>query len=236
MMALVAVSFGCGGCQGGAADAEQPKAEVFVLVDLSETWHSPATARRNERLLAEVGEGIAAQAGAMEPPIAVQHRVIGQGSLGREPICDAVYSPSMIAILRKQADYMVTKLSKLKRYLGVDCPALIVRQPPEPLTEISAALASVAETPAGPRVRRYIIILSDFREETVGAPAPTPDLSRFKILLVYRPLSDDQKAPADLENRVESWRDKLAKRNARVTTAPDTALKRTTIAAFVARR
>jgi hypothetical protein len=225
-----------GACEGGAPDAEQPRSETYVLVDLSETWQNPTDRDRNQRVLAEVGQGIAVVAETVEPPIAVQYRVIGQGSLGREPICDVLYRPSLIAIREERPDYLITKASKLKSYLGVDCPALIVRQPPEKLTEISATIASVATLPPRPGVKRFLIIASDFREETRGAPAPLPDLKQYRVLLIYRALRDDQIQPADLDDRVEHWRALLSDKGATVTTTPDTALKRATVAAFLTRR
>ncbi len=163
---------GLAGCSGGVPNAEEAKAEIYVLVDLSETWHNPASTDRNKRILAEIGAGIAAVAENFEPPVAVQYRVIGKASLGREPICDAMFAPSIVATTRDRPDYMITSPRKLSRYLSFDCPELIVRQPPEALTEISATIASVAQLPTRPGLKRFFIIASDFLEETGGRPPP----------------------------------------------------------------
>lgn len=237
---LATLLAGCGG--SGSPDTEPPKVQIYVLVDLSETWNNPSTAARNEQLLSEVGEGIAAVADNAEPPVAVQFRVIGQASLGREPLCDVLYSPTLVTLRARRPDYLITRTSKLKHYLGIDCPALIARQPPEPWTEISATIASVvgdqgqsqhASSKATPR--QYLIVLSDFKEETKGALAPLPDLSKYHVLLVFRPVLEDEQRPADMSDRIGAWRQRLTERGAEVSTASDTALKRATIASFLSR-
>ncbi len=60
-------------------------------------------------------------------------------------------------------------------------------------------------------------------------------LNNARILLVYRPLAEDQNNPEHLADRVEKWRFALTEMDGRVTTMPDTALKRSTIAAFLTR-
>ena len=231
---------GCG--ESGSPDTEPPKVQVYVLVDLSETWNNPSTAARNQQILAEVGEGIAAVADSEEPPVAVQYRVIGQASLGREPVCDVLFSPTLIVLHERRPDYLITSLPKLKQYLGVDCPALISRQPSEPWTEISSAISSVVSdqsesqhklSRAAPR--KYLVVLSDFKEETQGAAAPLPVLSGYRVLMVFRPVIEDQQRPSDMSVRIDGWRRKLTDHGAEVTTASDTALKRATVASFLTR-
>jgi hypothetical protein len=234
----VAMALGaCGGRTGdGVPAAQSPTTEMFVLVDLSETWLTPTSKGRNLRLLQEIGGGAAMASETFEPPVAIQYRVIGQGSLGREPICDAVFLPTLIPTRGDHPDYEVSSLKKLKTYLGIDCPELIVRQSAEPLTEISAAIASVTAMPSEKSVKRMVVIASDFREETSGNSAPLSSLSGYRILLVYRPVTEDQLDPAAMVDRVEAWRQLLAEKGAVVTTAPDTALKRSTVAKFLMRK
>jgi hypothetical protein len=221
------------GCDRNTGAAQVPKMEVFVLVDLSATWHNSVSDARNETLLGEIGSGIALSAESSEPPIAIQYRVIGTESLGREPICDALYQPTVVTVKGRRPDYLVTKISKLKGYLGIDCPAVIVRQAPEKLTQISAAIDSVAsgEKPAG--TARYMIITSDFLEETGGAPAQLQDLTGLQILLVYRPVAEDHGDPTRLGERLKAWTNKLGARHAQVKAVPDVALKRAEITRFL---
>jgi hypothetical protein len=234
--AVIAVSgmLGCGD-KDKVAEAQGATSEISVLIDLSETWLTPASKDRNLRLLQEIGGGTVMAAEKFEPPVAVQYRVIGQGSLGREPLCDAVYRPSLIPT-RNGPGYEFTSLKSLKLFLGKSCPELIIRQPAEPMTEISAAIASVTAMPSEKWVKRLVIIASDFREETLGSTAPLPSLAGYRILLIYRPLNEDHLDPAAMAARIEAWRQKLTEKGATVTTTPDTALKRATVAKFLMRK
>nr|QQZ48908.1 hypothetical protein JKL49_16615 [Phenylobacterium glaciei] len=59
-------------CKGAEPlGGEQPKTEIFVLVDLSETWHDKENAeveRKNQNLLRTIGRGISLYADSAEPP------------------------------------------------------------------------------------------------------------------------------------------------------------------------
>jgi len=221
------------GCKKNVGDAAQPHEEVFVLVDLSETWHNDHTDSRNETLLSEIGQGISLSADTVQPPVAVQYRVIGAASLDREPVCDVLYQPSMIAVKGRRPDYLVKKIAELKSYLGTDCPAVIVRQPPEKLTQISAAIDSVSQVPRIPKTPRFLIIASDFYEETGGALAPLSDLTGTKVLLIYRPVSQDHSDPLRLITRMDAWKARLQQRGAEVVQMPDVGLKRAAVSGFL---
>lgn len=221
--------------EGCSRATDQPKNEVFVLVDLSETWNNPSNLIRNRSVLTEIGGGLAEFVESMQPPVAIQYRVIGANTLERTPLCDALYEPQTFAIKKTQPDYLMTKVSQVRSYLQTDCPELIIRQPPEPFTEVSAAIASVASAAQPTGSKRYLIIASDFKEETPkgAAPADLPRLTGFRVLLVYRPLTEDQAAPAAMTERIQTWQHRLAGAGANVSIVPDTALKRGTIEGFL---
>ena len=218
---------------GGSPGAEQAKNEVVVLVDLSETWHNAGYSQRNERTLGEIGYGIAAAADDVDPPYDVQYRVIGSASYEREPICDVEFMPSLVLGNGHDAR-RITRLSKLRDYVATDCPRQLLTQPAEAQTEITAALRSVQDEPRPPGAQRYIVVASDFLEESRGqADLKNDGLNGTNILLLYRPLTEDQLRPDDTSVRVKYWQDMLTSKGALVTSMPDTALRRSQIAAFL---
>jgi hypothetical protein len=231
---LAAPCFALSGC-GGTSAATPPTASVFVLVDLSETWNNPVKRAHNEDVLREIGEGIAAQADDFDPPVSIQYRAIGVQSLERAPLCDVRYERSIVATLRRRPAYVITQPRKLESYLGVTCPMDIAARPPEALTQISAAVSSVADEAGHLPKKRAIIIASDFQEEISPDAQRAPfDLKGFSVLMIYRPVTEDQQRPVEMKSRVDQWRTQFEARGARVEVAPDTALKRDTIEAFLA--
>lgn len=219
------------GLLAGCSSSEAPVAEIFTLVDLSETWLNPGAADRNADVLEEVGEGIV---GASETlmPMSVQYRIIGDASYERPPVCDVVFRPRLVNTSKKKPAWLITQPKAFERYLATDCPASLLGRAPEPLTEISAAIASIASKPQTPGAQRTLIVLSDFLEE---APETTSledfDFSKVRVLLLYRPLV--RETAQVTRQRVSEWRDLLKSRGAAVTVWPDTALKRADIATYL---
>lgn len=205
---------------------------MFALVDLSETWLNPGSAARNRSVLEEVGEGIVTASETLPPPLAVQYRIIGDASYERPPVCDVIYRPALVNTAKAKPGYLITRPKKFKQYLGVDCPSALLARAPEPLTEISAAIASVAAKPRPPKARRTLLIISDFLEE---GPAVTSladyDFAGVRALLLYRPLAGE--GAASTRQRVADWQHALEGRGAKVTVWPDTALKRADVAAYL---
>lgn len=215
----------------GCSSSETPAAEVIALVDRSETWLNTEYQSRNASVLAELGEGIFLASETIPPPFVVQYRVIGAQSYEKPPVCDAVYQPTMISTRKAKPTWLVTKAKKFQRYLGVDCPAALLQGPPEPLTEISAAIVSASAKPKNARTRRTLVILSDFLEETPDPAAATYGLKGVRVLILYRPLRGE--GPASTGQRVREWTALLESRGATVTSWPDTALKRADVAGYL---
>lgn len=232
MAATVLVS-----CDSEPLGGEQPKTEIFVLVDLSKTWHDPADAAKEQatrELLQEVGEGIALAADTTEPPLTAQYRVIGQDSLDRPPVCKATYLPTLISV-RNGDPQRIGKIGKLKAYLGINCPRILLAGPAEPSTEISAAIASVALRPPALHGQRFIIIASDFREEsTAHEPIRPKSLEGSKVLLLYRPADHrDRQTAGEMQARMESWRASLAGFGATLEAMPDSGFGRADMVRFL---
>lgn len=229
----------CVGCSNDGAvssdipGAELPKAEIFVLVDMSETWFNPESHSRDSRVLREIGYGISSFAIDTEPPVLIEHREIGEASLLSEPMCSVFYMPSLVGGTRDNGQ-RIARPQALRRYLGEHCPDQILAGDPEPLTQISAALASVSVEPSPPGSRRFIIIASDFLEETAAsAPLEPGSLRGVKVLLVFRPLSEDQADPQAMMVRVRSWQRSIERFGATVEIAPDPNLQRSRVTAFL---
>jgi hypothetical protein len=237
---LCAVAVSASGCKGRSSavqsevrGAEQPKAQIYILVDMSETWFNAQSAPLNATVLKEIGEGIAAYAENADPPIVVEHRAIGANSLLRKPLCSVFFMPSLMGP-RASDNGRITRPKQLRRYLADHCPQQILSLPAEPLTEISAAVASVSAEPKAAGVRRSIIIASDFLEERPAASdVPLGDLSGDHVLLLYRPLTADQLSPREMTARIASWKVVVERAGAIVSIAPDPSLRRSTIVAFL---
>jgi hypothetical protein len=114
----------------------------------------------------------------------------------------------------------------LERYLVDNCPLHVLRQPPEKLTEITAAIISSRQAAGmvGPAVPRILLILSDFKEES-----PTryrldgTSFANTRVVLLWRTLPEDRRRPAGLSARVERWRQLFASRGAAVSAYSDSA-------------
>lgn len=230
---VAGIALALAACSQQIRGGEAVHSEVYVLVDLSRTWLNPESEQRNERLLNAVGRGSGLMATEVPTPYLVQYRVIGDNSYLREPICSAVYEPGF----RRKGDdnERISRPHDLQQYLSGTCVQGILSRAPEPLTQISAAVASVALEPRpSARGRRHVIIVSDFLEESVSA-APIPDdgLAGVKVLLLYRPLTEDQLSPTGTSARVEQWRELLEARGAAVTISPDTSVRASQIVSFL---
>jgi hypothetical protein len=225
------------GCQMTTPESDLPTVSVYVLVDLSETWHNAAEKARNHDELVEVGEGIGIAASNFDPPIQVEYRVIGARSLGKRPICKVLYRPSLLAAKQPSPELVSTE-AELRQVLGGSCPDSIVKQPAEPLTEISAAIVSATSEPRPPQSRRLLILLSDFKEESLkSADNGALDAARLKetkVLMIYRVLPEDQGDPSALMARVARWRKLLQDRGATVVDPwPDASVQRAQVSNFL---
>jgi hypothetical protein len=213
-------------------DRRAPLAQTYVLVDLSATWHSTAQDQRNLRLLGEVGQAITLASGEIDGPHAIEYRSFGEASLARPPICDVIFT-STVAPIRVQDEHVITRSRELGAFLGSDCPRRILASPPEQLTEVSAAVTSVAGHPAAGATRRNLIILSDFLEETRRPMPLQTRLDGFRILLIYRPVAADMANPETLRARMQTWEQTFRQGGATVTSMPDDGLHRSAIADFL---
>jgi hypothetical protein len=227
---LALTALGLASCE---RESTEPRAQAYVLVDLSQTWHNDAARARNLDVLTEIGGAIAAIADERDPPVAVQYYAIGEASLEREPLCDALYRPSVVKTAKAAPRYAVRKPRALRDYLTVGCPQKVLTNPPEPRTEITTAVATVSRQPSAERADRFLVIASDFMEDTPASDGEAVDLTGFKVLMVYRPLAEDRLDPRAMSRRVEAWRRKFAGWGAAVEAMPDTALKRSTIETFL---
>lgn len=220
-------------CAQEIRGGEAVQSEVYVLVDLSQTWFNPANEPRNRKLLSVVGQGAGLMATDVPTPYLVQYRVIGDNSYLREPICSAVYQPGF----RRNGEdsERVSRPGDLTSYLSRTCVEGILARPPEASTQISAAVASVALEPwPSPHSSRSLIIVSDFLEETAtAAPIPEESLVGVRVLLLYRPLAEDQLSPTGTSVRVEQWKAALKGKGAVVQISPDTSVRASQIVSFL---
>ena len=229
----IALCVAVGACDAGPPGGDDPQHQIYVLIDLSETWHNPANLNRNQQTVREIGAGIA-EAATDLAPVSIQYRIIGDQSYERDPVCDVDFIPSLIQKSNDQR--RIGQPRKLENYLMNDCTNSMLAKPPEQKTEITAAIRSVMDQPRDSTTDRTLIIASDFLEESPGGIQLSSSTFRAtKVLLLYRPLAEDQAKPSDTIARVAAWKARLANLGADVEVAPDTALRRSWVANYVAK-
>lgn len=218
---------------------------LTVLVDLSETWHNDRDRQRNALLLQLLGEAIVETAERLQP-LAVSYRIIGEDSLGRAPVCRAIYRQggltgaggggSSLTITRRTGEPRNGDNS-LQSYLVNDCPFLLLSQGPERLTQISSALKTSAESLAQydrNRVAMRIVILSDMKQETSTPPSlDGVNLEGVDVLILYRTLREDQEASDVRDRRLDLWEEMLTDAGARVERIDDSDVFGVSIARFL---
>lgn len=226
-LALAAVLFSASCCQGNDDPGNRrPKFAVSVLVDLSETWHNPSSDALNGRVLAAIGSAIVGASKRLPKPISVRFHVIGEASLGREPICNVTFRPSAFAMGRTELGVIKDPV-KFTDYVQTECPALILSRPVENSTEIAAAVitANRALQLARNGTPKVFVLLSDFKEESRGTyDFRGVDLAGSKFILVYRTLPEDRLDPALQRARIAEWKRRLTGVGAEVEVIDENAL------------
>lgn len=190
-----------------AAEPEDlPQSSITVLVDLSETWHNPASLPQNRRVLSAVGRAIASAAERLDPPIAVRYLAIGDMTFLQEPLCEAVFNPKLIAS-RAAKNTVFSSRTSFAKYVETDCVEFLLSRSKQPFTDISGALDSVArltEFQGGPA--RRVIVLSDMVEDRrKGQGNVALALSGLDFIVVYRTLPQFRQNPAGLDALLKGW-------------------------------
>jgi hypothetical protein len=205
-----------------AEDLPDVRSAVYVLVDISETWHNKTSAARNQEVLSKTNQGILALSKRIDRASLFAYGAIGDQAVTQTMICDAVYRTSLINLRKGTA--VLKSEAELRTFLGACAKATLLR-PGASQTDISGALNFLGKQSGEKQtVDRYAIILSDMKEERGKRGAVELNLKGFKILLVYRALPGDNINPAELEKRLKTWRERLTKAGATATTVIDTGL------------
>jgi hypothetical protein len=224
LLALVTASCSCS--QQDDPGNRRPKVAISILVDLSETWHNPASDDLDQRVLTSVGNAIAGAANRLPRPIAIRFHAIGEASLGKEPICATNYRPSAFAV-GKVPPGTIRDRDEFTRYVAVDCPAMMLARPVANSTEIAAAIITADRalqlTKKG--VPKIFVILSDFKEES---PVPYTfrdlDFTGCRFVLVYRTLPEDRLDPGLQRAKLRMWERRLKNLGAEVETLDENAV------------
>lgn len=204
-----------------AGQVVEHRSAVFVLVDLSKTWHRMDTQSRNQALLKKVSQGVVELVGRIERPTYVAFVAIDDRSILQTPICEATYNPKLLP----SKTVVIQRARELGSFLNT-CSAAALSRPIALATDISGALDFASRLLGeGPKsIDRYVIILSDMKEER-GARMPVElRLNGFRMLLTYRALPEDDRNPDGFERRITDWRKRLNDAGARVSRVLDTGL------------
>jgi hypothetical protein len=210
------------------AQIVEHRSVMFVLVDLSETWHRPDTLSRNEALLQHVSKGVVELASRTDRPAYVAFIGIGDQSLGLTPICEATYHPTLLQGSKKQ---VLQKPAQLATFLEA-CSKASLSRPTAKWTDISGALdlmrRQLGDEPKA--TNRFAIILSDMKEERKSKIPIEASLKDFRMVVAYRVLPEDDRDPKAFNDRLTHWREKLKRWGGHVTMIVDTGLVGPTIA------
>lgn len=202
--------------------AEEPRSTISILVDLSRTWHNHQSAGQNKRALDAALSAAVELAIRYRPPTQVRVLAIGDASLLRPALCDAIYDPKLINV-GKSVGSAFTNEKSFRKYLKTDCLAFVLASPVENLTDISGAIDTVSRVSSHQQGKeRSLIILSDMVEELgKGQVAPPLTLPGFRTVILYRALATDKKNPNLLTSRLDGWAQKLAKAGSHVDVVAD---------------
>jgi hypothetical protein len=201
---------------------DEPRSAVFILVDLSRTWDNEQSTKENQAVLEAVFEATVELGKRYRPPTHVQVLPIGNASLMRPPLCDAIFDPKLISGSSNSGN-VFTQDGRFKKYLQIDCARFVLTRTAEKFTDISGALDTAARLAVPlPEGTRALIILSDMVEDLPhGQTPPKLDLPNFRILILYRVLADDRQTPQRLNERLDDWKNRLSGAGARIEVAPD---------------
>jgi hypothetical protein len=203
---------------------QEPQSSVTVLVDLSATWFNPGSRSQNEGALKTVAKSVIYMVSDLEPPIIIRYFPIGDLSLGRQALCDVLFTPKIsLSPQKKRAE--ITTLRDLDSYLETSCLQYILNQKQEGFTDITSALDNaIRATDEQLGSFRGIIILSELKEERrPGQKRQNLNLEGRRILLLYRILNEDRIDPSKLNTRVEGWKTALREAGAKVVALNDQA-------------
>lgn len=186
---------------------DEVRSSITVLVDLSRTWLNDASAGDNRRVMQTIGKSIAEMPRHYRTPIHIRYVPIGDNSLLRPPLCQAIYDPKLIG-QRTAKSLQITKEHELLKYLTQDCIEFILKRKPEPFTDITGALDSASRlTAAQVGDTRAIVVLSDMVEDRRPSQTQSPlSLGGFVVVVMYRALADDRQHPDRLDKRLSEWR------------------------------
>ncbi len=202
---------------------------MFVLVDLSETWHRADTHSRNEELLIRVNRGVAELASRTERPAYIAFIGIEGQSLAPTPICHATYHSALLRGSKKQVH--LKNPAELATFLET-CIKAALSRPTAKWTDISGALdlmrRQMGDEPKA--TERFAVVLSDMKEERKSKIPIEAALNGFRIVVAYRVLPEDDRDPKAFNDRLAHWREKLKRWGGSVTMIVDTGLVGETIA------
>jgi hypothetical protein len=206
----------------GLAVAQEPKAAIYVLVDLSASWLAPEAKAQNERILQVVGDAIVEYSKQARPPILVRYLGIGDRSLLRAPLCEIVFEPKLIALPFDKKTGVAHSTKYLGQYFD-DCARFVLARPQAKYTDIGDALDSVRRLGVGSETERTeVLILSDMKEELrSNQSAPPLALPHQQVLIIYRALDADRGSPRALDARLDYWRERLSQAGAKVQEVSD---------------
>jgi hypothetical protein len=204
------------------AHAAEHKSAVFVLVDLSGTWHYRQADQRNLSLLRKTEQGVEQLTKRLERPIYIAYIGIEDHSITQTPICEATYHPVLLSGSKRT---VLQRPQDLDAFLST-CSTAALARPTAGWTDISGAF-DLMERQLGDDARgmdKYAVVLSDMKEERQTKFTVTPDLKDYKVLLAYRVLPEDDRDPAAFRQRISGWKKKLGSWGATVSTVADTGL------------
>lgn len=208
---------------GTAASQELPpvRTNIVVLVDTSETWLNESFEDLNRDVLRRVGRGMSLAVDRLEGPVRVSYYEIGAASFFRRPRCEAIFQPSLLS--GGQAG-IISDRHQFLEYFAEECPAVFLHAPPQPLTDITAAIETAVRTQSlYPPEHRIVIVLSDLYEErgTRDFQLSGEHIEGVDFLLLYRSLPTDQEEQRELDERRDEWINRLEELGGDVGHAPD---------------
>jgi|GEM_PF-3414607 len=224
-LTFTAALFSAGCSDQADKRGRRPESVVVTLVDLSATWHNSTNDAANLQLLDAVGRAVYGASMSLPKPIAVRFHAIGSRSLGRAPLCHAVFRPSAFSIGAKDEN-TISNREEFKSYITSQCPQFILSKTIEDETEIAASILTADRALAltSASARKVFLVLSDFKEETSSSAGfRGVNLSGYHFILLHKTLPEDQLDPSLQSSRLNGWKRRLSELGAQVDVVDESA-------------
>jgi len=209
-MITAACTDSCGLLRGNASGA-------VILLDYSATF-APYGAS-DKALLDQVQTAMLSMVSdrSLPQPVKIVWAAFGNVGLTPQQPCGPprIFRQRLTGALKKDENE-ISDVKQLKAWFATCTAAILATsQQTQPFTDVSGALSFAADAVEDVREKKLIVLLSDLREDLPEGRSPASlNLRGARVLLAWRPGTDDTKDPNVVASRAQDWSERLQKAGA----------------------